>query len=146
MRSHEKKSNRGGSAIDRGHEASWSDQGDQEPHLLASASMSAPWYQQKRQKKQTQPEPPEPLDANSSSDTELQADDSDEGAAASLILLLDLPKQEASGSKGAPFNPRVPSRRPAARKGERWQACSLAPSALATPAHPFTDRCYDFLR
>ena len=106
--------------------------------------MTAPWYQQKRQKKRRKP--PEPLDANSSSDTELQADDSDEGAAASLILLLDLPKQEASGSKGAPFNPRVPSRRPAARKGERWQASSLAPSASATPAYPFTDRCYDFLR
>ena len=109
--------------------------------------MSALWYQQKCQKKhRTQPEPPEPLDANSGSGTELQADDSDEDAAASLIVLLDLPKQEASGSKGAPFNPRVPSRRPAARKGERWQACSLAPSASATPAHPFTDRCYDFLR
>ena len=106
--------------------------------------MTAPWYQQKRQP--TRRKPPEPLDANSSSDTELQADDSDEGAAASLILLLDLPKQEASGSKGAPFNPRVPSRRPAARKGERWQASSLAPSASATPAYPFTDRCYDFLR
>ncbi|EOD29019.1 hypothetical protein EMIHUDRAFT_456854, partial [Emiliania huxleyi CCMP1516] len=88
--------------------------------------MTAPWYQQKRQKKHRTP--PEPLDANSSSDTELQADDSDEGAAASLILLLDLPKQEASGSKGAPFNPRVPSRRPAARKGERWQ---VPPSHLA---------------
>ena len=110
--------------------------------------MSAPWYQQKRQKKnrrQTEPpEPPEPLDANSGSDTELQADDSDEGAAASLILL-DLPKHEASGSKGAPFNPRVPWRRPAARKGERWQACSLAPSHRLgrAPAYPFTDRCYD---
>ena len=94
--------------------------------------MSAPWYQQKRRKHSTQSEPPEPLDANAGSDTELQSCDSDEGGAASLILL-NLHKQKASGSKGAPFNSRVPWRRPAARKGERWQACSLATFATPRP-------------